>query len=58
MNARNFVLMAEGPVDEIRRLEEQIGVYTGRADVEINESDVWLRIVGPNLAWPKPRPAL
>ena len=37
VNARNFVLMAEGPMDEIRRLEEQIGVYTGRADVEINE---------------------
>ena len=53
VNARNFVLMAEGPMDEIRRLEEQIGVYTGRADVEINESDVWLRIVGPDLTWPE-----
>jgi hypothetical protein len=53
VNARNFVLMAEGPMDEIRRLEEQIGDYAGRADVEINECDVWLRIVGPNLAWPE-----
>ncbi len=53
VNARNFGVMAEGPMDEIRRLEEQIGVYTGRADAEVNECDVWLRIVGPNLAWPE-----
>jgi hypothetical protein len=35
-----FTLMAEGPMDEIRRLEEQIAEYSGRAAVEINESDV------------------
>jgi hypothetical protein len=34
VNARNFALMAEGPMDEIRRLEEQIGSYTGRAVVD------------------------
>src|ERR1017187_9413848 len=53
LNARNFALMAEGPVDEIRRLEEQISDYTGRAAAEVNESDVWLRFVGPTLSWPE-----
>ena len=53
VNARNFALMAEGPLDEIRRLEEQIGSFTGRAAVEANSSDVWLRFVGPTLSWPE-----
>ena len=30
LNARNFAILAEGPVDEIRRLEEHIGDYTGQ----------------------------
>lgn len=29
VNARQFALMAEGPVDEIRRLQVQIDAYTG-----------------------------
>ena len=53
LNARNFAILAEGPVDEIRRLEEHIGDYTGRTVAEANESDVWLRIVGPALTWPE-----
>jgi hypothetical protein len=53
VNARNFALMAEGPMDEIRRLEEQIGNFTGRAAAEVNECDVWLRFVGPTLSWPE-----
>lgn len=39
VNARNFAPMAEGPVEELRRLEELIGDYTGRAAVGIKESD-------------------
>jgi hypothetical protein len=52
-NRKWFALMAEGPVDEIRRLEEQVAEYTGRKAFETNDPDVWLRIVGPTLAWPE-----
>jgi hypothetical protein len=52
-NRQWFTLMAEGPVDEIRTLQRQIDAYIGKADAEINESDVWLRMVGPTLGWPE-----
>jgi hypothetical protein len=48
-----FALMAEGPVDEIRRLEEQINEYSGRAAAEVQESDAWLTILGPARDWPE-----
>jgi hypothetical protein len=48
-----FALMAEGPVDEIRKLEEQINEYSGRSAAEVHDSDVWLRIVGPPQDWPE-----
>jgi hypothetical protein len=47
LNPRNFALLAEGPVDEIRKLEEQIDEYSGRAAAQEHDSDVWLRVVGP-----------
>jgi hypothetical protein len=53
VNPRNFALLAEGPVDEIRKLEEQINEYSGRAAAEEHDSDVWLRVVGPPQDWPE-----
>jgi hypothetical protein len=47
VNPRNFAVYAGGPVDEIRKLEEQINEYSGRAAAEEHGSDVWLRLVGP-----------
>src|SRR5215470_14656759 len=47
LNPRNFALFAEGPVDEIQKLDEQIDEYSGRAAAEEHGSDVWLRVVGP-----------
>jgi hypothetical protein len=32
VNARQFVLMAEGPVEEIQRLQAQIDAYVGRME--------------------------
>jgi hypothetical protein len=49
---RQFALMAEGPIDEIRKLAGEIDCYIGKTSLETSEADVWLRIVGPNLAWP------
>jgi hypothetical protein len=53
VNGRQFALMAEGPLDEIRRLEGAIDAYTGKATAEVNDCDVWLRILGPSLSWPE-----
>lgn len=53
LNPRNFALLAEGPADEIRKLEEQINEYSGRAAAEEHGSDVWLRVVGPPQDWPE-----
>jgi hypothetical protein len=32
VNARQFALMAEGPVEEIQRLQAQIDAYQGRRE--------------------------
>ena len=53
VNGRQFALMAEGPLDEIRKLEQAIDAYTGKATAEVNDCDVWLRILGPSLSWPE-----
>jgi hypothetical protein len=53
VNARQFALMAEGPVDEIRRLQVQIDAYTGREAAEEHDADVWLRLYGRDIEWPE-----
>ena len=53
VNHRNFAVYASGFVDEIRKLEEQINEYSGRAAAEEHDSDVWLRVVGPPQDWPE-----
>jgi hypothetical protein len=52
-NERQFGLFAEGPLDEIRKLEEAIDDYTGKAALDALGADLWLRIVGPSLVWPE-----
>jgi hypothetical protein len=49
VNARQFALMAEGPVDEIRRLQVQIDAYTGREAAEEHDADVWLCLYGRDI---------
>jgi hypothetical protein len=53
VNARQFALMAEGPLDEIRRLQTQIDAYTGREVAEEHDADVWLRLCGRDIGWPE-----
>lgn len=53
VNPRNFAVYASGFVNEVRKLEEQINEYTGRAVAEEYDSDVWLRIVGPPQEMPE-----
>ena len=33
INPRQFAFLAEGPQDELERLQEQIDAYTGRAEL-------------------------
>jgi hypothetical protein len=50
-NARQFALLAEGPLDEIRHLQAQIDAYAGVVAAEEQDADIWLRIHGRNIEW-------
>lgn len=49
---QQFNLMAEGPLDEIRRLEGTVNELSGRPLAEASGAQVWLRIEGKGVAWP------
>ncbi len=51
-NPRQFAVLAEGPLDEIRQLREEIDAYAGVREAQANEVDVWMRLEGPRLSWP------
>jgi hypothetical protein len=53
VNARQFALMAEGPVDEIQRIQALIDAYAGREAAEEHDADVWLRLYGRDIEWPE-----
>jgi hypothetical protein len=48
-----FHVLAEGPLDEIRVLEQSIAEYSGRREAEDSAAQVWIRITGPDIAWPE-----
>jgi hypothetical protein len=48
-NASLFALMAEGPLEHIRRLEREIAEYTGVSAAEESEAELWLRIHGRDI---------
>lgn len=50
-NPRNFATLAEGHLDEIRRLQRQLDEYAGAIAVDENAAPLWLRVVGPNIEW-------
>ncbi len=50
-NPRNFVLLAEGPLLQIRLAKEEIQEYTGELLLEEAESDLRMRIIGPTVKW-------
>lgn len=41
-----FRVMAEGPLDEIRQLQQSIDEYTGVAELREDNVDLWIRIEG------------
>lgn len=47
-----FAVMAEGPLDEIARLEAELDRLSGRRDAERDRADLWMYVRGPGLRWP------
>jgi len=47
LSRERFALMAEGPLDEIRQLQQQLDAHCGVVEVEEANADVWMRIEGP-----------
>lgn len=43
---QRFDLMAGGILADIRQLEQEVAVFTGRADAEEDAPDIWIRVSG------------
>ena len=52
INPRNFAVLAEGHVAEIRRLQQQLDEYAGLVAAGEHAVPLWLRVVGRGLDWP------
>lgn len=50
-NPTAFGILAEGPLEEIRRLRQEIDELTGFALAERREARLWLRLTGPRAKW-------
>lgn len=46
-----FALLAEGPLDEIRRLQLEIDAFTGLTVAERAQAPLWMKLVGPKARW-------
>ena len=52
LNPRRFSLLAEGPLEEIRKIQSEVNEYIGVTAAEENDADLWIRIQGKEIAWP------
>jgi hypothetical protein len=50
-NPKAFGILAEGPLEEIRRIRLEIDEYTGFALAEKREAGLWLRLTGGRAKW-------
>ncbi len=50
---RQFPLFAEGPLDEIRKLREDIEAYAGVAEAMAQDAHLVMRLEGTCLVWPE-----
>lgn len=51
VNPRNFAVLAEGHLDEIRRLQRELDEYAGAVAAEEHSAPLWLRVVGRDIDW-------
>lgn len=47
-----YVTLAEGPLEQIQRLEAEVNAYVGRVDAEAATADLWVHIEGDGVHWP------
>lgn len=50
-NPRNFAVLAEGHVDEIRALQRQLDEYAGVVAAAEQSAALWLRVIGQEIHW-------
>ena len=50
-NPSNFAILAEGHIDEIRRLQHELDEYAGAVAAQENSAPLWLRVVGRDIEW-------
>lgn len=50
-NPRNFAVLAEGHIDEIRRLQREMDEYAGAVAAQEDAAPLWLRVVGRDIEW-------
>jgi len=50
-HAPTFVLLAEGPLQEITRIQADINAYSGAALAAHEQASLWIRLVGPKARW-------
>lgn len=50
-NPALFAVMAEGPIELLRQLQEQVDAYVGLGALREEAADVWIRIQGPEITW-------
>jgi hypothetical protein len=50
-NARNFALLAEGPIGQLEAIQAEIAQYTGLAALREDQAELWLRIEGNSVGW-------
>lgn len=48
-----YAIFAEGPLEEIRRMEADISAYVGRTEAEQAEADLWVKVEGDQARWPE-----
>jgi hypothetical protein len=51
INPRNFAVLAEGHLDDIRRLQQELDEYAGVVAADRQAAALWLRVVGREIEW-------
>jgi hypothetical protein len=51
IHPRKFTTLAEGHLEEIRRLQHELDEYAGAVAVDEQAAPLWLRVTGPEIVW-------
>lgn len=51
LNPRNFSILAEGHLGEIRKLQRDLDEYAGALAADEGAVPLWLRVTGPDIDW-------